>query len=96
MKWLRKAADQGNTSAQNSIGLLYEYGGVDDKKEGVLKQDLVQAYFWYSMGACCGRKDRTEALAKKMTPEQIAQAQRLVMEWVDKRRKPSTTDQNSP
>lgn len=42
--WLRKSAEQGNSDAQNDLGLLYEEGN------GV-PQDLAEAYFWYSLAA---------------------------------------------
>jgi len=71
----KKAADQGLTKAQYSLGLLYAEG------RGV-KKDLVEAYRWLSLAAADedlkDAKDLRDDLAKKMSPSQIAQAQKLV------------------
>ena len=80
--WYRRAAEQGNPGCQFLLGFLYSTG------RGVPK-DLVQAHFWFSVSAARGsdapRKSR-ERVAKKMTPTQIAEAQRLVRELMGKRR----------
>ncbi len=84
-KWYRKAAEQGFASAQNSLGVMYEKG------RGVL-QDYVQAHKWFNLAASrhSRGKDRDIAvlnrniLAAKMTPAQIAEAQRLAREWKPK------------
>ncbi len=46
-------------------------------------QDYVQAHMWYSLAAerSSPGEDRVEA---KMSPEQIAEAQRLAREWKPK------------
>ena len=71
----RKAAEQGNADAQWGLGEKYENG------EGV-PQDYAQAFVWYRKAADQNDlyvKDR-DALAAKMTPAQIAEAQRLARE----------------
>jgi uncharacterized protein len=81
--WTRKAADQGFSVAQVKLGLLYEYG------HGV-PQDYVQAHMWYDLAASSAEDDvaRNEAakvrdlVATKMTPAQIAEAQRMASEWM--------------
>ena len=79
--WYRKAADQGYSSAQSDLGVMY------DKGLGV-PQDYVQAHMWYNLAATrglkLGRKSR-DSLAKQMTPAQIAEAQRLARKWKPKR-----------
>ena len=78
--WLRLSAHQGNDLAQRKLGLMYERG------DGVL-QDYVQAYKWYSLGAANGVKAGAvlrDALAKRMTPDQIAEAQQLARKWKPK------------
>ena len=73
MKWFRKAAAQDYPLAQNRLGVMYEKG------MGVA-QDYVEAYKWYTLAT--GRKQNVfavanrEALALRMTPDQIAQARR--------------------
>ncbi len=80
--WYRRAGEQGNPGCQFILGFLYSTG------QGVPK-DFVQAHFWFSVSAAQGsdasRKSR-ERVAKKMTPAQIAEAQRLAREWMEKRR----------
>jgi TPR repeat protein len=82
--WDRKAADQGNPLAQEALGSLYFKG------DGVL-QDYVQAYMWLNLAAARAEaeyastrdaaiQERNE-VAAKMTPEQIAEAQKLAREW---------------
>jgi hypothetical protein len=84
-KWLRKAADQGDATAQASLGNMYE-GGV-----GVPK-DYIQAHKWFNLSLArappgemhdLGVKLR-DSVAAKMTPVQIAEAQKLAREWKPK------------
>ena len=73
---LRKAAEHGMADAQFNLGLMY-YAG-----RGVLK-DYVAAYAWLNLasynGSESGSKIR-ERIAQHMTPEQIAEAQKLSKE----------------
>ena len=79
-KWYRMAAEQGKANAQFVLGLKYVYG------EGV-PQDYVAAHMWLNLAAAQGwaaaKKDR-DIVAKRMTREQIAEAQRLAREWKPK------------
>ena len=80
MRWYRKAAEQGDVTTQVQLGFMYS------KVKGV-PQDYVQAHMWYNLAAAQGDKDARESrdsLAKKMTPAQIAEAQRLAREWKPK------------
>ncbi len=80
MRWHRKAADQGDTDAQTYLGAMYQKG------QGV-KQDYVQAHMWYNLAAGQGNKiarENRDTLVEKMTPAQIAEAQRLAREWKPK------------
>jgi hypothetical protein len=84
-KWLNMAAEQGNASAQMMLGVMYEKG------QGV-PQDYVQAHKWYSLSASIATgvlrgmaEDNREGVAEHMTPEQIAEAERLAREWTAKR-----------
>jgi len=78
--WYRLSANQGNDLAQRQLGLLYERG------DGV-SQDYVQAYMWYSLGAANGAQRGAalrDALAKQMSPDQIAEAQQRERAWKPK------------
>ena len=80
VKWFRKAAEQGYALAQSSLGFM-NYNG-----EGVLK-DYVKAYAWFNVASANGSDGGTKGrdlIAKEMTPEQIAEAQKLSREWFEK------------
>jgi TPR repeat protein len=83
--WFRKSAEQGNSLAQRSLGLLYGTGS------GV-PRDLVQAHMWLNLAATGGdehaAKDR-ESVAAQMTSQQIADAQKLARDWHPSRGLPS-------
>jgi len=78
--WYRMAAEQGTAYAQNNLGSSYGKG------KGV-PQDDVLAYMWFSIaaahgyGRAQGNRDKT---ARFMTPDQIAEAQRMTREWMAK------------
>ena len=77
VRWYLRAANQGNKLAQRKLGLLYERG------DGV-QQDFVQAYMWYKLGAASGVKAGVvlrDALATRMTSDQLLEAQKLAREW---------------
>ena len=85
LKWYRKAADQGWARAQSLLGSMYIEG------KGV-PQDYVLAHKWLNLANAKNRsmtdrmRDMTAQLrdivASEMTPEQIAEAQRLAREWM--------------
>jgi hypothetical protein len=77
MKWLRLAADQGATQAQVSLGARYADGDCGP-------QDYVLGYMWLNLAAGSGEEEavrRRDIITQKMTPEQIAEAQKLSREW---------------
>ena len=82
-KWYKKAAEQGDSGAQNILGAMYEKG------KGMPK-DYVEAYKWFSIagesGNGYGRSYREKIGKQKMTHDQIAEAQRLAEEWVEKKK----------
>ncbi len=82
VRWYRKAAEQGYASAQTNLGVMYSKG------QGV-PQDYAQAHKWYNLAASSSppgeihdlaTKNR-DIVAKKMTPADISEAQRLAREW---------------
>ena len=80
-RWVRLAAEQGFAEAQGLLGTAYASG------QGV-PQDDIQAHMWLPLAAArtigqaqglvVGVRDD---VAARMTPEQIAEAQRLAREW---------------
>lgn len=80
LSWFRRAAEQRDPLAFAKLGLMYAQG------RGV-PQDYVQAHMWYNLSAAHGEKRAAEsrdALAKQMTPAQIAEAQKLARDWAPK------------
>jgi len=83
IRWYRKAAEQGNDRAQYNLGLMYDSGN------GV-PQDYVQAYMWYNIAAIASADGEAIAIsyrdyvAREMTPDQVAKAQKLAKEWIGK------------
>ena len=85
-KWLSKAAEQGLPRAQVKLSLMYWTG------TGV-SQDPLMAHKWISLAdsSMTFTGDRAnliakmrDALANELTPDQIAEAQRLAREWKPK------------
>jgi len=82
LKEWRPLAEQGDASAQVTMGLLYDNGQR-------VPQDYVQAHMWANLAAV---QDRIYArwrddLAASMTHEQIVEAQRLAREWMAQHQK---------
>ena len=86
--WYRKAAEQGLATAQFNLAWMYDEG------RGV-PQDYAVAHKWLSLAASrfpaseVELRDKAvkarEAIARQMTPAQIAEAQRLAREWKPKK-----------
>jgi PAS domain S-box-containing protein len=81
-RWYHLAANRGNAVAQYNLGISYARG------EGV-PQDNVLAHMWFNLAAtrsttsvsrghAAGNRD---AVARKLSPEQIDNAQALAREW---------------
>jgi uncharacterized protein len=85
-KWYRLAADQGDAQAQYNLGLSYARGEAGEA-------DNVSAYMWFNLAAAHFPASDTrrsaavtsrDLLANKMTPDQIAEAQKRAREWKPK------------
>ena len=86
--WYRRAADRGQPIAQFNLAQMYRSG------DGV-SQDDAAAYMWYSLAADRLAQDRRDAaadaharavearaaLARGMSTEEVAEAERLAQEW---------------
>lgn len=81
-KWLQLSAARGDALAQHRISIMYALG------RGV-PQDYVLAHMWMNLAASDlpQGKERDDAISnrdlieKKMTPTQVAEAQRRAREW---------------
>lgn len=83
-EWYELAAEQGNPEAQNNLAVMYARG------EGV-PRDYVTAYFWAGVAFKNGNAHSgtvREKIASGMTSKQIAQAERLIREWVPRKPAP--------
>ena len=83
VNWWRKAAERGNADAQFTLGCAYADG------MGV-KRDYVLAHTWENVSASASnsngkdqekRAKARDDLATRLTPQQLAEAQRLAKEW---------------
>ncbi|MGH6974824.1 MAG: tetratricopeptide repeat protein [Stellaceae bacterium] len=76
--WFARAASAGDAWSLEKLGSLYETG------QGV-GQDYVKAYQWYDIAAARGDShaaDLRDALAQKMSADQIAAAKKASSEWL--------------
>jgi uncharacterized protein len=85
-KWYLRAANQGEHNAQLNLGRMYEKG------HGV-PQDYALAHMWLNLAAAAASAAQgsfnypafiRDNLAGRMTPAQIAEAQKLAREWKPK------------
>jgi TPR repeat protein len=75
-KWWNQAADLGHAEAQLELAKMYARRSAPYNQG--LGQDYVLAHKWFNLAAKVADRD---AVAAKMTPEQIVEAQRLAGEW---------------
>ena len=85
VRLIRPLAEQGNANAQYKLGVFYDNGlGVP--------QDKVSAYMWLNLSASQGREGAAafrDLIARRMTPAQKEEAQKLTREWKPNRQSPS-------
>jgi hypothetical protein len=85
--WLTKAAEQGNSSGQYNLGVMYANGlGVT--------QNYKFAYLWFSLSAAQGDESaikNRDITAKKLTPQQLSEAQDLAAKIQNQIDNPSET-----
>lgn len=78
-EWLRKSAEQGYVFAQVTLGSIHAEG-----VEGTIQKNYPQALMWFIFAAAQGDREAVEfrdAMANRMTPTQIEEAQRLAREF---------------
>jgi len=84
LRLIRPLAEQGDASAQYNLGVFYDNGlGVP--------QDLVRAYMWFTLSAAQGKDGAAvfrDLIARRMTPTQITEAQKLAREWKPTKQQP--------
>jgi TPR repeat protein len=79
-KWYTMAADQGLTQAQSNLGVIYTTGDVN------VPADPQKAYFWFSLASKedASAAPRAARLKAKLTPEQLAQTDKMIKDWKPK------------
>ena len=83
VKWYKLAAEQGHGNSQAILGLKYSSG------QGV-PQDVVKGHMWLNLAAAqdvAHARDVRTTEEKSMTPQQIAQAQKLASECLARKYK---------
>lgn len=84
-RWYQLAAEHGNPQAQFNLGIMYETGIG-------MPQDNILAHMWFNLAAARfasslprSRAVRSrDAIAKRMSPDEIRQAQELARTWTAK------------
>lgn len=85
LRWWRSAAEMGLLDAKLALGNIYAGGS------GIAKDNIL-AYMWYELATLQSGDDwlsgiarsNRDAVATRMTPADIANAERLVEEWIAK------------
>jgi len=83
LKWYKRSAERFHKDAQNNLGALYSKG------EGT-EQDFVEALKWFIISAengSEGGQKNIRIVEKRMSYEQISQAQKLANDWMKKNKK---------
>jgi TPR repeat protein len=76
-RWYALAAESGEPSAQFMLGQYYRDG------RGNIEKNYVTAYKWFTVAVAGGNHlDGRNFLKNKMTPEEIATAERQAQEWI--------------
>ena len=88
--WYRKAADQGDATAQGTLGVLYSMG------QGVPHND-VEAYFWLDLAASVKgpNQDKYAAnrqmIGERITADELSDVQDRVAAWKAAHPRPDST-----
>ncbi len=83
LKWYKRSAERFHKDAQNNLGAMYSKG------EGT-EQDFVEALKWFIISAengSEGGQKNIRIVEKRMSYEQISQAQKLANDWMKNNRK---------
>jgi len=79
-KLYESAAQQGNFDSPNNLGTMY-LQGID------ITRNYVKAYMWFHLGEMKGdrgAKKNRAFVEKKMTPEEIIEANKMAGEWMQR------------
>jgi len=88
VEWFIKAAEQGDRDAQKNLCQHYRMG------RGVSK-DKAKAFMWCSVAVAQGNEKAAsvaDTLGKRLDPEQLAEAERIANEWIERFKARTETD----
>lgn len=91
VRWFTKAAEQGKADAQSLLSVMYWNG------EGVAANNVL-AYVWSSLAAASGNeyaREGRDRIAKEMTREQIAEAQKIAAAFKPKKWEATDTTEDN-
>ena len=75
-------------AARGDADALYDLGMAYSSGSGGIEVDLIEAHKWFNLAATKSKKpgavENRDRVAAKMTPAQIAEAQKLAREWKHK------------
>ena len=83
LKWYSLSSETNNAAPQYRLGNIYESGQAGS-------EDLKAAYMWYALASINGHgagKQSMERVAERMSAAEIAEAKKMVDEWVKKHKK---------
>jgi TPR repeat protein len=89
--WYRKAAEQGDVTAQASLGVLYSIG------QGIPHDD-VEAYYWLDLAASVKGPNQEKYAANRqligthITADQLEEVQDRVAAWIAAHPRPAATE----
>ncbi len=81
LKVWKPLAELGHAGAQNHLGIMYYFGHA-------VAQDYVLAHMWTNIAVVNGdptAEKLRDDVARRMTPDQIADAERMAQEWMARR-----------
>lgn len=81
VKWYLRSANKGDADGQYRLGVMFYRG------DGVEKSNI-EAHKWWNLAASHGSRaagTMRDMIARRMTPQEIAEAQRLARSWVPSR-----------
>jgi TPR repeat protein len=90
-EWYRKAAEQGDVTAQATLGVLYSIG------QGVPRDD-VEAYYWLDLAASVKGPNQEKYAASRqligthITADQLEEVQDRVAAWIAAHPRPAITE----
>jgi uncharacterized protein len=82
-EWYSTAAEQGDANAQYRLGILYYKG--EGQRKGNTDQDLLLSVMWLNLSAAQFNQEAIKLrsiLLNKMTPDQIAESDKMTAAWL--------------